>query len=56
MFLYLYQTGRVIEIYPGSDLRIMQNIANGQYLGFPLPCPHRTHIAVEVVTGEVRAG
>ena len=46
MFLHLYNTGHLVEIYPGPDLAIMRNIAAGHYDDFPFQCPHRTHVSV----------
>ena len=46
MFLHLYRQGFLIEIYPGSDLDIMERLARGDFSGFPLACPSRTHISL----------
>jgi len=50
MFLYLYDCGHAVEVYPGADLTIMRSIALGLYPRFPVPCPWRTHISVNVKT------
>lgn len=48
MFSYLYKNGFTIEVYPGPDLRIMQNIVSGIYPDFPFKGRDRTHISVKV--------
>ena len=48
MFLYLYSAGFKIEVYPGPDLRLMQNVVLGSYSNFPFSCSERTHIAVRI--------
>lgn len=49
MFLYLYSIGCHVEVYPGADLEIMRAITAGEFSGFPIHCPDRTHIGVELI-------
>lgn len=48
MFLTLYKTGYLVEVYLGPDLPIMRKIATGCYAGFPFKCPERTHISLDI--------
>ncbi|MCC6910207.1 MAG: tRNA-dependent cyclodipeptide synthase [Phycisphaerales bacterium] len=48
MFMWLYQSGYMIEVYPGRDLELMQLISEGAFPGIPVACPNRTHIGIEV--------
>ena len=48
MFIYLYDMGYPVEVYPGSDLDLMRRIAIGEYGNFPFKCPERSHISIEI--------
>jgi tRNA-dependent cyclodipeptide synthase len=49
VFLYLSQNGCPLEIYPGSDLEIMQRIAANDYPDFPISCPTRSHVSIQLI-------
>lgn len=51
VFLHLCEGGYPLEVYPGSDLGIMQEIAAGTYPSFPVACPNRSHISIRLVDG-----
>lgn len=48
MFLYLYQIGYPVEVYPGPDLSIMRKIGQGTYVDFPINCPLRSHVSISL--------
>lgn len=48
LYLALYQDGYHVEIYPGRDLDILQDIVAGKYENFPYEYRSRTHISVEI--------
>ena len=49
VFIHLCQIGYPLEVYPGSDLEIMQRIASGYYEDFSVRCPDRSHLAISVI-------
>lgn len=48
MFLHLYKLGYKVEVYPGSDLEIVEAACTGRFAGFPVPCPERTHVSLQL--------
>lgn len=48
MFLHLYKLGYKVEVYPGSDLEIVKAACTGRFAGFPVPCPERSHVSLEL--------
>lgn len=54
VFLYLAVTSWPLEVYPGSDLPIMQRIANGEFTGFPISCPQRSHLSIRLIPLETK--
>lgn len=48
MFLHLYKLGYQVEVYPGSDLEIVEAACTGRFSGFPVACPERTHVSLEL--------
>lgn len=48
-YIYAYQKGYKIEIYPGRDMLIMRRIAIGEYPDFPYDFSNRTHISIKQV-------
>lgn len=49
VFLHLCRSGYALEVYPGSDLDIMQRIAASAYADFPISCPNRSHLSIRLV-------
>ncbi len=45
MYLHLFQAGYTVEVYPGPDSPVLQNIALGKYGIFP-EYAERTHVSV----------
>jgi len=48
LFLHLCRIGYPLEVYPGSDLEIMQRIAGNGYPDFPVSCPNRSHLSIRL--------
>ncbi|MBN2642791.1 MAG: tRNA-dependent cyclodipeptide synthase [Victivallales bacterium] len=48
LYIFLYQRGYQVEIYPGRDMEILQKMVNKQYPNFPYDYKYRTHISVTV--------
>jgi len=47
LYICLYREGYFVEFYPGRDLFILRQMAEGQYKEFPFEYTKRTHISVQ---------
>lgn len=45
-YLYMYQKGYYVEIYPGRDMHVLRRLANDVYHKFPYQFSLRTHISL----------
>jgi len=48
MFLHLYRLRYKIEVYPGSDLEIVEATCAGRFANFPVPSLERSHVSLEL--------